>query len=840
MTHQHQGRPDGVETEVDPVCGMTVDPATAAGSHEHQGRRYFFCSAHCHRKFADAPQAFLDDESGGEGEADPHSCCGHEGHAGAKVMPSESPSGPATRYICPMCAGVESDRPGACPKCGMALEPAVPIRTKRTIYTCPMHPEIEQDEPGDCPKCGMALEPKSVADAAEDDGELTDMTRRFWIAAGLSLPVFLIAMGPMIGLPVYDWLGPRLARGLELLLSTPVVFYCGWPLLVRGGRSIVSGQLNMFTLIAMGVIVAYGYSFVATFAPGLFPADFLDPHTGLIGVYFESAAVITTLVLLGQVLELRARKQTGGAIRELLSLSPDTARVLRDGDEVVVPIEDVQVGDRIRVRPGDKVPVDGDVEDGRSSVDESMISGEPVPVAKAVGDTVIGGTVNGTGSFVMIASQVGGDTVLSKIVDLVGNAQRSRAPIQRIADVVAAWFVPAVIVVAVVTFVVWWWLSPEEPALAYAVVNAVAVLIIACPCALGLATPMSIMVGVGRGAKVGVLIKSAEALETLAKIDTIAFDKTGTLTEGNPALTDVVTATGGDANELLRLAAAVERPSQHPLAEAVVRGATERGLTIPETTDFDSVTGGGVLGTVEGRMVRIGSAQFLRDQGLDDNDALAERADTLREDGKTVFNVAIDDQVAGLIAVADRLRESTPQAIETLHRYGLTLLMLTGDNERTARSVAQKLGIDDVAAGVDPQEKHDRIIALRKQGQSVAMAGDGINDAPALAAADVGIAMGTGTDVAIEAADITLLRGDLVGVVRAVRLSRAVIRNIRQNLFFAFIYNVIGVPIAAGVLYPAFGLLLSPMIAAAAMSFSSVSVIGNALRLRGVRLDSET
>ncbi|MDQ3333423.1 MAG: copper-translocating P-type ATPase, partial [Planctomycetota bacterium] len=545
------------------------------------------------------------------------------------------------------------------------------------------------------------------------------------------------------------------------------------------------------------------------------------------------------LVLLGQVLELSARKRTGGAIRELLSLAPDTARVLRDGQELVVPLDDVQVGDHMRVRPGDRIPVDGRVEEGRSSVDEAMITGEPVPVEKGVGDAVIGGTVNGTGSFVMSASQVGSDTVLSKIIDMVGSAQRSRAPIQRVADTVAAWFVPAVIVVAVVTFLVWWLLAPSEPALAYALVNAVAVLIIACPCALGLATPMSIMVGVGRGAKAGVLIKTAESLETLSKTTTVAFDKTGTLTEGKPTLTDVVTASGFNERELLRLAAAVERPSQHPLAEAVVRGAEGRGITVPEAIGFESITAGGVFGTVEGQKVRIGTTRFLHEQGVAEAEALAPRADELRADGKTVFAVAVGDRLAGLVAVTDPIKPSTPAAIDELHRLGLRLLMLTGDNERTARAVAAKLGIDDVAAGVGPQDKHDRVAALRDRGEVVAMAGDGINDAPALAAADVGIAMGTGTDVAIEAADVTLLRGDLGGIVRAVRLSRAVMRNIRQNLFFAFIYNLLGVPIAAGVLYPVFGWLLSPMIAAAAMSLSSVSVIGNALRLRGVRLDAE-
>lgn len=863
MNHEHAVSADRTQTAVDPVCGMTVDPARAAGSATHQGRTYHFCSRSCLGKFEADPERYLGAKTPpregsccgaapqvvtlGPARADAdhaaggHSCC-HGGTAQNHRAGSGDRGGPTSggKYVCPMCPGVESDVPAACPKCGMALEPATPaLPSRKMIYTCPMHPEVEQDHPGNCPICGMALEPKSVvADVPEDDTELHDMTRRFRVAAALSVPLLLVVMGPMLGLPLHRWIDPGVARWVELLLATPVVLWAGWPLLVRGARSVVSGHLNMFTLIGLGVSVAYLYSVAATLAPGLFPPAFRDPHTGLIGVYFEAAAVITALVLLGQVLELRARKRTGGAIRELLSLAPDTARVVRDGKEVVVTLDEVRVGDLVRVRPGDKVPVDGEVTEGRSNVDESMLTGEPVPVEKAAGDVVIGGTVNTTGSFLMRAGKVGGETVLSKIIEMVGSAQRSRAPIQRVADAVAAWFVPAVVLVAVVTFLAWWLFAPAQPALAYALVNAVAVLIIACPCALGLATPMSIMVGVGRGAKAGVLIKSAEALETLAKTTTVAFDKTGTLTEGKPKLTDVVTANGFDERELLRLAAAVERPSQHPLAEAVVRGAEERGIAVPEVADFDSVTGGGVLGTVEGKTVRIGTTRFLTGQGVADAGSLSARADELRGDGKTVFAVAVGERLAGLVAVADPIKASTPAAIEELHRLGLRLLMLTGDNERTAKAVATKLGIDEVAAGVSPQDKHDQVLALRGQGQVVAMAGDGINDAPALAAADVGIAMGTGTDVAIEAADMTLLRGDLGGIVRAVRLSRAVMSNIRQNLFFAFIYNLLGVPIAAGVLYPVFGVLLSPMIAAAAMSLSSVSVIGNALRLRGVRLEA--
>lgn len=862
MSHDNFGGTTvGTQQVVDPVCGMTIDLETAAGHVEFDGETYYFCSAGCLRKFSAAPKKFLNKEIG-----ESRSCCGSDQqvvaigkieasrsekerfpvnsccHGGADTHSRSShlEGGRSGKYICPMCPEVESDVPAACPKCGMALEATALARpAKRTVYTCPMHPEIEQDQPGNCPKCGMALEPKSVVDADEDDGEFQDMWRRFCVAAVLSVPLLVLVMGPMLGLPVHRWLDPSLTRWLELLLATPVVFYAGWPLLVRGVKSIVSGYLNMFTLIALGVGAAYLYSLVATLAPGLFPEAFRDPHTGLLGVYFEAATVITALVLLGQVLELRARKQTGGAIRELLSLTPDTVCVIRDGQEVVVPLEQVQVDDQIRIRPGDRVPVDGEVLEGKSNIDESMISGEPVPVEKGVGETVLGGTVNGTGSFVMIASKVGGETVLAKIIEMVGNAQRSRAPIQRVADTVAGWFVPIVVVVAVVTFLVWRLLAPAEPALAYALVNAVAVLIIACPCALGLATPMSIMVGVGRGAKAGVLIKSAEALETLAKTTMIAFDKTGTLTEGKPTLMEVVPAGGVEEVELLKNSAAVERLSQHPLAEAVVRGVEERGVEIPLATEFDSVTGGGVMGLVEGRKVLMGTVRFLADQGVDEAEALSRQADEMRGEGRTVFAVAIDRKLAGLIAVADPIKASTPGAVSALHNLGLKLLMLTGDNEMTARSVAGRLGIDDVAAGVGPQDKHDRILALREAGEVIAMAGDGINDAPALAAANVGIAMGTGTDVAIEAADVTLLRGDLGGIVRAVTLSRAVMRNIRQNLFFAFVYNLLGVPIAAGVLYPLFGLLLSPMIAAAAMSLSSVSVIGNALRLRGLRLDAE-
>ncbi len=849
----HDSAATAAAAVLDPVCGMTVDPATAAGRLTHAGTEYHFCSRGCLAKFAADPDAYLHGappSNGGccGGSADgprlvqlgkpaaAASCCGHGSAERSAATSSKPAASPAGGYVCPMCPGVHSDVPAACPECGMALEPAVPPRpARKTIYTCPMHPQIERDAPGACPICGMALEPKAVVSADdEDDPELRDMTRRFWVAAVLCVPVLLLAMGPMVGLRFDAWLGPGVARWLEALLATPVVLWAGWPLLARGGRSVLNRRLNMFTLVGLGVGAAYAYSVVATVAPGLFPDAFRDAH-GLVGVYFEAAAVITALVLLGQVLELRARKRTGGAIRALLSLAPETARVLRDGGEFDVPLDDVRVGDRVRVRPGEKVPVDGVVADGRSSVDESMLTGEPMPVGKAAGDAATGGTVNGTGSFVMTASRVGGETTLARIVEMVGGAQRSRAPIQRVADAVAAWFVPAVILAALATFFAWWALSPEQPALAYALVNAVAVLIVACPCALGLATPMSITVGVGRGATAGVLFKNAAALETLAKVTTVAFDKTGTLTEGRPTLTDVVAAAGFDEPDLLRLAAAVERPSQHPLAGAVVRAAEERGLAVAEAADFESVTGGGVAGVAEGRTVRVGSTAFLREQGVAGTDSLD--AESLRAAGKSVFAVGVDGRFAGLLAVADPIKPTTPAAVAALHALGLRTLMLTGDDPRTAEAVARELGIDDVAAGVGPQEKHDRILALRREGAVVAMAGDGINDAPALAAADVGVAMGTGTAVAIETADVTLLRGDLAALVAAVRLSRATLRNVRQNLFFAFAYNVLGVPVAAGVLYPAFGILLSPMIAAAAMSLSSVSVIGNALRLRGVRLE---
>jgi Cu+-exporting ATPase len=701
-----------------------------------------------------------------------------------------------------------------------------------------MHPEIEQDHPGSCPKCGMALEPKTLTVRAtedEPDSELVDMTRRFWVGVALGVPVLLLAMLPMFGVPLHKIISPRLSQWLQLALATPVVLWCGWPFFVRGWMSLVHRHLNMFTLIALGVAAAYAYSVVAVLLPGLFPATFREHHTGLVGVYFEAAAMIVVLVLLGQVLELRARRRTGGALRELLDLAPPTARLVEGGTEREVPLDDVQAGDVLRVRPGEKIPVDGVLTEGTSRVDESMMTGEPTPVEKRPGERVVGGTVNQTGSFLMRAEQVGEETVLARIVQMVAQAQRSRAPIQRVADLVAAYFVPFVVAVALATFVVWLLAGPQ-PALSFALVNAVAVLIVACPCALGLATPMSIMVGVGRAAREGVLFKDAAALETLRGADTLVIDKTGTLTEGRPKLTDLKAAPGVSEEDLLRWAASVEAASEHPLAHAIVAGAEERGVKPVAVSGFDSITGGGVHGTVDGKSVVIGNAKLLRERGVSGIDELGASADELRELGRTVMFAAADGRAAGLLAVADPIKRTTPAAIRALHAMGLSILMLTGDHEATARAVASQLGIDDFEAGVSPQGKHDRVEALRKEGRTVAMAGDGINDAPALAAADVGIAMGTGTDVAMESAGVTLVKGDLGGIVRAVALSRAVMRNIKQNLFFAFVYNVLGVPVAAGVLYPLTGWLLSPMLAAAAMSFSSVSVITNALRLRTVSL----
>ena len=703
------------------------------------------------------------------------------------------------------------------------------------VYTCPMHPQVRFIEPGSCPICGMALEPETVSLEGEDNSELRDMTRRFWVAVVLTVPVVFLAMGHAIpGVDIESIVPHGVRVWLEFGLATPVVLWCGWPFFVRGWRSVVTWNLNMFTLIALGVAVGYGYSVVAAIVPGIFPPTFRDA-SGQVGVYFEAAAVIVTLVLLGQVLELRARSSTNAAIKALLGLAPKTARRIGDdGVEEDISLEEVQIGDRLRGRPGEKIPVDGVVEGGRSSVDESMISGEPIPVEKTTGDEVIGATVNGTGSLIIEAQRVGSDTLLAQIVHMVAQAARSRAPIQNLVDVVASWFVPAVVVIAVITFIIWGLWGPE-PAMAYAIINAVAVLIIACPCALGLATPMSIMVASGKGASAGVLFKDAEAIQTLRQVDTLIVDKTGTLTEGKPKLVDIIAAEGYDEEEVLRLAATLERGSEHPLAAAIVEGAGDREVKLTDYSDFDSVTGKGVKGLIDSKAVALGNRALMEALSVDAG-ALAERAEELRAEGKTAMFVAIDGQAAGLVAVADPIKKTTPEAIEALHADGIRIVMLTGDSETTARAVAERLGIDEVMAEVLPEQKAEKVKALQAEGRFVAMAGDGINDAPALAQAQVGIAMGTGTDVAMESAGVTLVKGDLNGIVRARKLSRATMRNIKQNLFFAFVYNALGVPIAAGVLYPFFGLLLSPMIAAAAMSFSSVSVIGNALRLRSVTL----
>jgi Cu+-exporting ATPase len=763
-------------------------------------------------------------------------CCAHEPHEpeAGKVVSGLEPAG--HDYTCPMDPEVRSPEPGACPRCGTALEPLVAAApATRTEWVCPMHPEVVRDEPGSCPICGMALEPRVATAEEEENPELLDMTRRFWVSAVLSAPLLFLAMAEMIWMHAFEALAPAQVRvWIQLALATPVVLWGAWPFFARAWQSLLNRSPNMFTLIGLGVAVAYLYSLAAALAPGLFPASMRD-HAGQVAVYFETAAVIVTLVLLGQVLELRARSRTGAAIRALLGLAPKTARRLaEDGTEQDVPLEQVHPGDRLRVRPGEKVPVDGVVLEGASSVDESMISGEPVPVEKTPGARLIGATVNGTGSLVMQAERVGAETLLARIVQMVAEAQRSRAPIQKLADQVSGVFVPAVVLAAALAFGVWLAFGPE-PRLAHALVNSIAVLIIACPCALGLATPVSIMVATGRGATLGVLFKNAEAIEVLREADTLVVDKTGTLTLGKPRLVTVEPAAGWDPAELLRLAASLERGSEHPLAAAVVQGAAERGVKPEPAEGFESVTGKGIRGRVAGRDVALGSARMLEEAGIDPA-ALAARAEALRSEGQTVLFVGAGGQVAGLLGVADPVKDTTPEAIRKLHAEGLRIVMLTGDSRTTAEAVARRLGIDEVVAEVLPDQKAEAVRRLQAQGRKVAMAGDGINDAPALAQAEVGVAMGTGTDVAMESAGVTLVQGDLRGIVQARRLSRATMRNIRQNLFFAFVYNALGVPVAAGVLYPFTGLLLSPMIAAAAMSFSSVSVLGNALRLRGVAL----
>ncbi|MEK6324902.1 MAG: copper-translocating P-type ATPase [Acidobacteriota bacterium] len=742
----------------------------------------------------------------------------------------------SNEYTCPMHPEVRQKGPSSCPKCGMALEQvAFTPATTKTEYTCPMHPDIVRDAPGSCPVCGMALEPRTVTGGEEQNEELMVMSGRFKIGLILTIPLLLLAMSDAIpGQPVQHAVSMRLLNYIQLALATPVVLWGGWPFLKRGWASIVNRSLNMFTLIAIGTGVAYWYSVIATFFPNMFPASFRN-HGGEVGLYFEVSAVIVVLVLLGQVLELRARSQTSSAIKALLGLAPKTARVIRDdGTEEEIPLDLIKPGDRLRVRPGEKVPVDGVVLEGTSAVDESMVTGEPVPMEKSKGDKVTGGTVNGTGSFILQAERVGSETLLAQIVRMVSEAQRSRAPIQRLADTVSSYFVPAVIVAAVITFAVWGLIGPE-PRLAHAIVNAVAVLIIACPCALGLATPMSIMVGTGRGAAAGVLFKNAEALEVLEKVDTLIVDKTGTLTEGKPRLTSVVPLNGTTESELLRFAASVERGSEHPLAAAIVAGAQQRNVRLSEAEEFRSITGMGVVGKVDHRKVALGNSKLFEQLNIDAG-SLIERTEALRKEGETVMLVAVDGRLVGLLGVADPLKESAAEAIRALREDRIRIVMLTGDNRTTAQAVARQLGIDEIEAGVLPEQKGEVVKRLQAEGRIVAMAGDGVNDAPALAQAHVGIAMGTGTDVAIESSGVTLVKGDLRGIVRARKLSRATMSNIRQNLFFAFVYNALGVPLAAGVLYPVFGLLLSPMIASAAMSFSSVSVIGNALRLSKVEL----
>ena len=743
----------------------------------------------------------------------------------------------AGKYTCPMHPEVVSDKPGDCPKCGMALEATVAALPK-TIYTCPMHPEIERDHPGDCPICGMRLEPKTlgVEDSAEHT-EIRSLSRKFWIGLVFALPVLFIAMGHLIpGFHVERWIPKSVSKWVEFVMATPVVLWAGGMFFSKAWRSLVNRSLNMFTLIATGVGAAYFYSAVAVIAPGIFPESFRE--SGEVGLYFEAAAVITVLVLLGQLLEARARSQTSLAIKSLLGLAAKTAHGIRGSQEEEVPVDQIEKGDLLRVRPGEKIPIDGVITEGRSNIDESMITGEPMPVEKGIGESVIGATVNQTGTFVMRAEKVGSETLLAQIVHMVAEAQRSRAPIQKLADTVAGYFVPAVIAMAVVTFIVWAIWGPA-PAMAYGLVNAVSVLIIACPCALGLATPMSIMVGVGRAAQNGILVKNAEALETTERVTHLVTDKTGTLTAGKPRVTRQLAAPGGTEGDLLRIAASLEQNSEHPLARAIVDQAKEAGLTLSPVTDFASTTGGGVTGKLDGKTVRVGKRKFLEELGVGIPEDLDREAQQLQEKAQTVVWVAVDKNAAGLLVIADPIKETTSRAIATLHDLGLKVIMCTGDNLKTAEAVARELGIDDFTAEVMPQDKIDIIKKLKSQGAIVAMAGDGINDAPALAESDVGIAMGTGTDVAIESAGITLVKGDLMGIAKAIHLSRAIMRNIRQNLFFAFIYNALGIPIAAGVLYPFFGVLLSPIIAGAAMSFSSLSVVANALRLRSVRFESK-
>jgi Cu+-exporting ATPase len=836
----------------DPVCGMTVNEASGLRA-ERNGQTYYFCSEHCRQKFLEIPNPELRTPNSGH-------CHGH--HDEAVVKPSMT-----AKYFCPMCPGVESNRPGDCPKCGMALERNplwVAPAGGKTIYTCPMHPEIEQDHPGDCPKCGMPLESKTVSAGPDDDGETRALARKFWIGLALTIPVLFLAMGQWIpGVRIEQWIPRPVSQWLEFLLSTPVVVWAGGMFFGRAWRSLKTRQLNMFTLIATGVGAAFVYSAVAVVAPGIFPSSFRQ-H-GEVGLYFEAAAVITVLVLLGQMLEARARSRTGQAIKALLGLAAKTAHRVRDGHESDVPVDEVQKGDVLRVRPGEKIPIDGVIVEGRSNVDESMITGEPMPVAKSVHDLAVGATVNQTGTFLMRVEKVGSETLLAQIVQMVAEAQRSRAPIQKLADNVAGYFVPTVIGIAVITFVVWAVWGPA-PAMAYALVNAVSVLIIACPCALGLATPMSIMVGVGRGAQSGILIRNAEAIETTEKVTHLLTDKTGTLTAGKPKVVSIVASrepagsasillagrqseesinspagsqrsqVSRDEEQFLGLVASVEQLSEHPLARAIVDEAKDKKIALSPASDFQSMTGGGVSGKIGNQTVRVGKEKYLLDAGVAIPDDLKLASQQLQEKARTVVWVAVDGKAVGIIGIADPIKETTPAAIRALHDMGLKVIMCTGDNRKTAEAVAKELGIDEVQAELMPQGKLELVRKLKAEGKIVAMAGDGINDAPALAEAHVGIAMGTGTDVAIQSAGITLVKGDLQGIVKALTLSRGVMKNIRQNLFFAFVYNALGVPLAAGILYPFVGLLLNPMIAGAAMSFSSLSVVSNALRLRKVKL----
>ena len=823
----------------DPVCGMNVGSDSPHRS-VHAGSSYLFCSAHCLSEFRQDPGKYTGTSRRKRkrqaAEADHEKKDADPGKSGASVPRNGADTSGAEKggggYTCPMHPDVRQPGPGSCPKCGMALEPVAPVAAvSRTEWVCPMHPEVVRDAPGNCPKCGMALEPRTATAGEEENHELVDMRRRFWVSVALTIPLMVVAMGEHLpGHPLLRIAGASTLGWLQLVLATPVVLWGGWPFFVRGWQSVVHRSLNMFTLIGLGVAVAYLYSLVAKLFPGIFPPSF-RLEGGEVAVYFEAAAAIVTLVLLGQVMELKARSRTGAAVKALLGLAPKTARRLRDdGSDEDVPLDQVQPGDRLRVRPGEKVPVDGVVLEGTSAVDESMVSGEAIPVEKNPGDRVVGATVNGTGSFVLKADRVGAESLLARIVQMVSDAQRTRAPIQKLTDQVAGYFVPAVVSAAVATAIVWGLVGPE-PRMAHALVNAVAVLIIACPCALGLATPMSIMVATGKGATAGVLFRNAEAIEILRKVDTLVIDKTGTLTEGKPKLVTVEPAEGWDGKDLLRMAASLERGANIPWRPPSSPGRTIGGWNRPGLESFESVTGKGVKGSVDGRSVGLGNRNLFESMGIDPGE-LAGKAEALRKEGQTVMFVAVDGKAAGLLGVADPVKETTPEAIRQLHEDGIRIVMLTGDSKTTAEAVAGKLGLDEVMAEVLPDQKADAVKRLQGEGRIVAMAGDGINDAPALAQAQVGIAMGTGTDVAMESAGVTLVKGDLRGIVRARKLSRATMRNIKQNLVFAFGYNALGIPIAAGVLYPFFGLLLSPIIAAAAMSFSSVSVIGNALRLR--------